>query len=199
MLTKNSLRFIYHPLTEDDLNNDGDEERLGEMVSRLKKYPQLDNPPLGNGAKLEESFGGISNANDLIDCQLLFAISRNCATYLITEDRGIHKRAENTDLDDRILYVGDAIDLIIRQFESENIQLPNINHQHLYNLNLQDPFFDSLENDYNEFKGWIKRNAQRGCWTIKIGDNLTGLCIYKYDEIQEHIDIRMPSMKTLYL
>lgn len=195
LLVENGLPFTYHPLTENDLDNDKDKERLGEMISRLKKYPKLDNPPLEEGSELEKKFGGISNTNDLIDCQLLFSISRNCATYLVTEDRGIHRRAENTGLDDRILYVGDAIDLIVRQYKPETVQLPNVNHEYLYNLDLTVPFFDSLKSDYGGFEGWIQRNAKRRCWTIKVDKQLAGLCIYKHDEKQEHGGIDMPSMK----
>ena len=168
LLIENRLSFTFHPLTENDLQKDKDKERLGEIMSRLRKYPKLDNPPSEDNLELEKEFGGISNSNDLIDCQLLFAISRNCATYLITEDQGIHKRAENANLDDRVLYVGDTIELIVRQYKPETVQLPNIKHEYLYNLDLQSPLFNSLKSDYNGFEDWINRNAQRQCWTINV-------------------------------
>jgi len=195
LLSKHSLSFAYHPLTENDLENDKDSGRQKEMLSRLRKYPLLDSPPTLAGNELEKKYGGINSTNDLIDCQLLFAVSRGCATYLITEDRGIHRRAENAGLDDRVIYVGDAIDLITRQFQPQTVQLPNIDHEHLYNLDLELPFFDSLKDDYDEFETWILDNANRRCWSIKVGSDLAGLCIYKHDEAQEHSGITLPSVK----
>ncbi len=102
LLVEHSLPFKFHPLTENDLDNDKDRSRLGEMLSRLKKYPRLEKPPLAEGPELEKLFRGIKNTNDLIDCQLLFALSRNCATYLISEDAKLHRRVAGTDLEDRV-------------------------------------------------------------------------------------------------
>lgn len=198
-LTEHSLQFRYHPLTENDLNNDTNKDRQTEMLSRLMKYPKLESPPTADGKDLEKLFGGISNTNDLIDCQLLFALKRNCTTYLVSEDKGLHKRVANTDLDERVLYVEQAIEIITRQYKPETVKLPNINLERLYNLDMSIPFFDSLKADYVDgrggFEGWIKRNSDRNCWTIKIDDELAGLCIYKHDDKAEHDGILMPSMK----
>jgi len=120
LLVENSLPFNYHPLTEVELQNDKDQARLGEMLSRVKKYPKIDNPPTSDGPELEKLFGGIKSSNDLIDCQLLYAIKRNCATYLISEDAGLARRVAGTDLEDRVLFVADAIHLITRRFKPES-------------------------------------------------------------------------------
>ncbi|MGE4232050.1 MAG: GNAT family N-acetyltransferase [Bacteriovoracia bacterium] len=195
LMVEHSIPFNYHPLTENDLDNDKDRDRLGEMLSRLKKYPKLDQPPLADGPDLEKQFGGMKKTNDVVDCQLLFAVRRNCATYLISEDDGLHKRARNAGLEDRVLFVQEAIDLIIRRYKPQTIQLPNVNHEYLYSLDLSNSFFDSLKADYNGFEGWIAKNSKRRCWTIKVNGNLAGLCIYKHDESVEHHGIPMPSMK----
>lgn len=198
-LVEHALTFRYHPLTENDLDNDPNKNRQTEMLSRLKKYPKLDNPPMAEGKDLEKSFGGISNTNDLIDCQLLFAIIRNCTTYLVSQDRDLHRRVANTDLEERVLYVEQALDIITRKYKPETVKLPNVNQERLYNLDLTLPFFDSLKGDYADnkggFEGWVKRNPERHCWTIKIDNSLAGLCIYKHDEEIEHAGILMPSMK----
>ena len=197
LLAQYQLSFKYHPLTENELYNDKNEGRLEEMISRLKKYPQLQNPPLQEGLDLEDKFGGIDSKNDLIDCQLLFAISRNCATYLVTEDKGIHKRADNAKMGDRVLFVSDTIDLITKHFVPTQVQLPNVAEEHLYNLELNDPLFEALKEEYPEFEDWIKRNSNRSCWTIRVGGNLAGLCIYKHDGNlkEEYEGIKAPSIK----
>lgn len=196
-LVENRLSFCFHPLTEDDLKNDKDTSRLTEMLSRLGKYPKLDKPPTAQGAELEALFGGIKKANDLIDCQLLFAIKRNCTTYLVTEDQDLHKRARNHGLEDRVLYVQETIDLISRRFKPEAVQLPNADHEYVYNLDISTEFFDSLKADYSGFEDWIKKSCEkkRRCWTVKVSGELAGVCIYKHDDKVEHEGIPMPSMK----
>lgn len=197
LLVEFSIPFKYHPLTKNDLDNDKDKDRLSEMLSRLKKYPCLEIPPTAEGPELEKLFKGIKDTNDLIDCQLLFALSRNCATYLISEDVKLHRRVDGTELEDRIFFVHEAADLIARKFKPESVQMPHVEHEYLYNLDITDYFFDSLKADYDGFEAWVKKTASVGrrCWTMKVEDELAGLCIYKHDDKIEHDGIPMPSMK----
>ena len=197
LLLKNKIQPLYHPSIKEDLASDKDEGRLTEMSSRIGKYICLENPPLGQKHELEKIFGGINSKNDLIDCQLLFAIYRNCATYLVTEDQGIHKRAGLANLDDRVIDVSNTIELLKQNDKSKVVNLPNVNKDKVYNLNIEDPIFDSLRDDYDDFEGWIAKISRehRECWYIEKNDRIAGICIYKQDEKQEHKGIDMPSMK----
>ena len=121
LLIENKIYFQYHPSSVDDLEKDNQDSRRKEMLSRIKKYPSLEMPPTATGADLEKLFGAIKKKNDIIDCHILFSIKRNCATYLITEDDGIHKRARISDLSERVLYVHEAISILTRQFWSAPI------------------------------------------------------------------------------
>lgn len=197
LLIEYRLKFFVHPASREDLANDSNARRREEMLSRLGKYPHLSDPPTTTNQDLEKLFGGSSKPNDVVDCKLLFALVRNCVSYFITEDEGIHRRAHHAGIDDRVLYVREAADLIIRQFKPTSIRLPSVAEELIYNLDLKSPFFDSLKSSYSGFEDWFRKSCQlhRKCWTIRVGEDLAGLCIYKHDEKEEHQGITLPSIK----
>ena len=100
------------------------------------------------------------------------------------------------------MYVQEAISILTRQFKPEKIELPLVTHEFVYNLDLDDPFFDSLKIDYpptpkdGGFIPWFKSCAEkkRQCWTVRVGGELAGVCIYKHDSKQEH-GFQLPSVK----
>ncbi len=196
LFTKHNLSYYYHPQSEQDFNSDQDDIRKIESLSRLKKYPKLNNPPtIEETTKLEELFGNINKSNDLIDSQILYSIERNCASFLISEDKGIRKRARYRGIDERILNCKEAIELIERLFEEKEITHPRVNHDYCYNIDLEDSFFNSLRADYDGFNKWFLEKCcqqQRRCFTITNDDKLAGICIYKKEAWKK---IKKPSIK----
>jgi len=197
-ILKFKISTFIHPVSVDDVNNDKNEARKKETLSRLKKYPFLQSPPKPIGNQLEELFGGFTDTNDVVDANILFALFRNCASYLVTEDLGIHKRAKNAGLDDRVLGVSEALDLLKRTFEPSAVFLPSIEEEFAYNISIDDPLFDSLKADYPGFAKWYKEKCcekHRKVWVIRPEGKLAGICLYKHDDREEYSGIDMPSMK----
>jgi hypothetical protein len=101
-----------HPSSIDDLQRDFDDRRKRVMNSKIKTYSFLEAPPdpekdfpyldiIKNGAK----------NNDKIDNKILYSVYRDAVDFLITENRGIHKKASKLGVNDRVLLIDEALQI----------------------------------------------------------------------------------------
>ncbi|MEN0059625.1 MAG: GNAT family N-acetyltransferase, partial [Bdellovibrio sp.] len=194
---KHKIQIQFHPLTKSEIERDKNESRRRQMLSRLTKYPVLENPPSANMPDIESLFGRIKRANDVNDSQLLFAIHRRCVNYLISEDDGLHQRARHGQVHERVLTVKAAINLIKRLLEPESVKLPHVRDEFLYNINLKDPIFDSLREGYKGFDDWYNTASaeQRKAWIVELDGKLAGVCIYKKEMVEEFSGLGVPNLK----
>lgn len=91
-----------HPIQFEDIKRDKNLERQKIVLSRLKQYSQIDNPPIlteKDGLKLGLSQ---SNDNDRVDNNVLFALYRGAVHLLVTNDEGIHKKAQQIGIQDKV-------------------------------------------------------------------------------------------------
>jgi len=166
-------------------------------VARLAQYSRLDACP---PCPWNE---GVTKRNDRADNDILYALHLNAAHALVTEDRGIHDKAKNRGLADRVYTIQTAEDLLRRLHERQGVQLPNIEDVPLYSLTplLNTPFFDSLREGYPEFNDWFERKAREGrrAWVNWEGDGaLGGICIYDQQENEPITESRVlhgPALK----
>ena len=102
--------------------------------------------------------------------------------FLITQDRGIHKRALQANIADRVFRVEDALVWLRETYEKIKVSLPFIEERLCHQLNRRDEIFDSLRADYNGFDAWFSKTCvktHRECWTINIDEELAGIAIRK--------------------
>ena len=85
---------------------------------------------------------------------------------MITEDKGIHTKANKIGVSDRVFNIIDAIAAIkdLIKPKKEVYSPPAILKKPLHNLRLEDPFFDELREDYGqkEFNEWFSKKSKDG-------------------------------------
>lgn len=158
------FRLCVHPLSIVELSKHKDVQERETILSKVLIYEKLENLP-----KISDEFlkkcKYTNNSHDDIDNNLLFAIYSNCATYLITNDKGIIKKADIFGLSDRVLTIQKAINLFLINKDFVNLKTPAaIQEEYLYNIDTSDEFFDSLREDYFGFDNWLekkKRNHEK--------------------------------------
>jgi len=179
-------QLLVHPSSLDDINRDTDVERRTISLSRVEKYPRLTNPPLPSEEDIERLGLAQRNDHDRVDNELLFSIYRDAANILITEDRGLHKKAERLSIADRVHYVQQAATFLERIHASrEEVSLPNVLELPLHQIDLESEFFNSLRSDYSDFDDWFKEAAREGrtAWTVSDDEgNLGALAIFKEED-----------------
>ncbi|MGJ0483730.1 MAG: GNAT family N-acetyltransferase [Methylomicrobium sp.] len=171
-------QLLYHPASVEDIQRDPIEDRRNRTLTRLGQYVQLQAGPACPWNTPQTS------ANDACDNEILYALKCNAAHALVTEDQGLHRKARERGLSDRVYFIQSADDWLRRLHEPGEIQLPNINDVELHTLadQLTGAFFDSLREDYDGFDDWFRRKAREGrrAWIYRYGANedIAAICIY---------------------
>jgi len=196
--SKNSDVLI-HPASIKDIERDKNKKRKAKMISKLSKYQKLDKPPEPD-PDFKSLIGDLKNLNDEVDATLLYAVHRNSVNFLVTEDKGIHRKAKIFGLHERVLNVNHALSLFEKLAYREIPEHTLIQAMPCHNLNIDDPFFDSLREDYNgkNFNKWFEKICQEGrdCWALHENDNLMALNIYKEErKVADSPEIPTPTLK----
>ena len=171
-------QLLYHPASAADIRRDADIDRRRRMLARLRQYGQLEPGPPCPWNTPDTS------PNDACDNDILFALQRNAAHALITEDQRIHRRARALGIADNVYFIQAADEWLRRLHEPGAIQLPNIQEVELHTLDgqLALPFFNSVRADYDGFDDWFRRKAREGrrAWIYRsdVGQDIDAICIY---------------------
>lgn len=171
-------QLLYHPASVEDIRRDPNADRRSRTLARLGQYTQLQAGPACPWNTIQTS------ANDACDNEILYALERNAAHALVTEDQGLHRKAHDRGLSDRVYFIQSADDWLRRLHEPGEVQLPNIDDVELHTLTdqLADPFFDSIRGNYGDFDDWFRRTAMEGrrAWVYRDGPDQTiaAICIY---------------------
>jgi len=187
ILSKTRTEILVHPLSLQELGKDKNETRKRIILSKVGSYPQLESPPdLSKDEDFKKRLTE-SNDHDRIDNSVLFAVYKNAVHFLITEDKGIHKRASDIGIEERVLLIDDALQIFKRDImKSKPISPPALKEDFVYNLDVNDPIFGKLKQDYPEFEDiWFPKISREGrkCWVHRKGDGKIGaLLIYKIED-----------------
>jgi len=171
-----------HPSSIDDIKNCGDERRKKIMLSKFNSYPQIDNPPKPD-VDFIKLIGAPKSDNDRVDSEILYALYRDCVNFLVTNDMGIIKLASKVNLKDRIFTIESALEYFSGLYETEYPKHPQVKKEHAYNLEITDPFFNSLKNEYDEFPEWFKKVSRedRPCYVYRENGKIKALLILKVE------------------
>ena len=181
-------QLLYHPASEDDIRRDRDTARRDRTLLRLRQYTRL--PPAGPCPWTPSG----ASVNDACDNEILYAIERDAAHALITEDQKLLAKARVRGLADRVYTIQTAEDLLARLHATPAPQLLNIEDVELstFTDQLQYPFFDSLRASYN-FDSWFRQKARDGrhAWVYRLPNaDVAALCIYDVQEDEVINDAR---------
>ena len=170
-----------------DVERDKDQGRRLATLSKLSKFPRLENVAHSSTTELEAKFGSSRKANDICDVFLLDTLDLDVVDFLVSEDAGLHKRAHRAGLSDRVFTVREALAWLQRTFDPKDFELPFIVSKKAHQISLTDPLFDTLREDYFGFDDWFAkcRRQHRDCWVVEIEGELAGLVVYKSESREE--------------
>lgn len=197
--------ILVHPLSIDDIKNDNNFNRKEIILSKIKSYNILASPPIPvKDGSFKETVGETLRGNEEIDNNILYAVYKDAADFLITEDKGIHKKAIRLKIKDRVLTIDEALAIFVNNKIDINLSPPPaLQHDYVYHLDINDPFFDSLKGKYTGFENWFKdiSREHRKCFVHFRKDNLIdALLIYKEEnETIDVIDKTLPKKNRLKL
>lgn len=160
LFDSDEYKIVIHPKTILEAQKIKDTKSKEIFISKLRIYKQIDDPPTPTN-EFVQSVKATSD-NDMIDCELLYSVKQNCVSYFITNDIKLKKKSLKIGLDDKVLNIDEALEKF-KPKEEECIEMPVfIKEDFLYNMELADPFFDSLRDDYEEFDIWFQKKQEEG-------------------------------------
>jgi rRNA-processing protein FCF1 len=200
VINENNHTILIHPASFDEINNDQDIKRKNFMLSKIKTYPLLESPSNPDIKFLNTVGRGVHEPITYND-KILFAVSKSTVDILITEDKGIEKNALKLGIESNVM---DILTALI-YFENIHYKKP-ISHVIIKdvptsNIDVNDPIFDSLREDYPNFNRWFEEKCVkegRRCWVYSEGDRIQAILIYKKeDEAITDITPILPRHKRL--
>ncbi len=194
------VRIFVHEVARDDILRDRNKNRRNISLSKLQKYQLLGKVRGLKEADLAEAYGPLRNSNDRVDATLLHTLKIGAADFLVTEDNGLHDRAQkySPELGERVLHVADAVDLLLTTFEPKTSPVRYVEEVSADTIGLTDDIFDSLRADYSGFDDWWRNKCvreHRCCWVV-YDDGLAGIIVRK-DETPATTDATLPAQKIL--
>lgn len=197
---KHKADVMVHEAARDDIQRDRNSARRAISLSKLEKFQLLKKVRGLTQADLEKKYGRLSRPNDVVDATLLDALDRNAADFLITEDRRLHDRARHVspELGRRVLFVADAVQLLRITYEPVAAPVRYVEEVTANEIQLHDPIFDSLREDYPAFDTWWSDKCvpeRRACWAV-FDDGLAGLIVRK-DETRSNTEATTKAGKII--
>ena len=199
LMDSEEFKLCVHPMSIEELSKHKNEQERKVILSKISIYKELENPPKSTDEFIKKC-GNNNNCHEYVDNNLLYAVYRNCVSYLITNDKGILRKSKSLDLSKRVLRISDAIDLLLNSNEIISLKTPAIiQEKNLYEINTNDPFFDSLRTDYYNFDIWLdkkKRNHEKVRVTYDDSGNLGAFLMLKIeDENEDYSSFDVPLSK----
>jgi ribosomal protein S18 acetylase RimI-like enzyme len=195
------IDIFVHAAAKDDIARDKNVKRRTISLSKIAKYRVLGKRRGLTETDLDQQFGPLRKPNDVVDATLLHALEANAADFLVTQDRGLHSRAQkfSPELGRRVLFVGDAADLLTQTYEPKEVPIRHVGEVDAHEIDNKDAFFDSLRRGYPEFDDWWREKCvkqHRSCWVVYDDDVLAGLIVRK-DETAGDTDAITQAKKVL--
>lgn len=169
----------------DDFARIKDNRQSEKRARQLGKYSTLSRIEVGKKRFGELGYSPLTHprSNDAVDAALLLALQRGVATWLVTEDRGIHAHAVGAGLQDRVMRIQEALNALealkgtLKPHHAVDTCEP-------HTLDPNQPFFGSLRNAYKGFDNWWLKAVREGrpCLTIGEGSALKALAVLDRQE-----------------
>lgn len=135
-----------------------------------------------------------SNQNSINDSILINDFVQGRADLIITEDKGIHKKADILGIAEYIYTVTDFIEKVtIENPGLAEYDVLSIKKERFGNIDIHDPFFDSFKQDYKGFKKWFFSKSEKEAYVCYSDDELVAFLYLKTEGLNENYNDITPT------
>lgn len=165
----------------DDFSRITDPVLFKRRQRQLRKYPKLTRLVLtaeflvsaGYPASLDPE------TNDGVDAALLLALTRNAASWLMTEDRRLQGHARQLGIGERVMGLADALG-VLKALKGQFPPHYTVDQVEPHVIDPEQRFFGSLNSSYPDFDAWWKNRVvaeHRTCLLIGPPSEIRGLAV----------------------
>lgn len=185
LLKTEGKNILIHPLSKEEVSNYENDEEREKAESKIATYAELTFPPSPSSldSAFREKIDEGTDFNEQVDNALLYAVFCDRVDILITEDRGIHRKASKVGIEDRVFTIAEGRN----HFQEDPPEVsgpPAIQKVNVGSLDVDDPIFDSLKGEY-DFASWFEGIPDRDAYVNWNPDGTLGaVLILKPDEAE---------------
>ena len=188
---RHGYTLCLHPIQRKEVERDGNDKRREILLSRMHQYQHIPSPPDLSEQELTDYGWSQQKENDRIDNLLLHTLCRGAVSFFVTSDKGIHEKAKAVPQAREQVHYPEQFVVFLHSLDSAPQSPPvGIRDCYLYEIKVDQPFFDSLRRGYEGFNEWYIKVAQEGrkAWCVKNNDTVQAICIYKEEAPQKITD-----------
>ncbi len=175
-----------HPVTLEEIKQHNDERVRKAFSVKLEAYSMIKTTaPMAD--EVESLSTSMDNTpNDRNDTIILNELFCNRVDILISEDRGILRKADLLGIFDRVF----TIDSFLEKVVSENPELVDyhvlsVKKELFGNTNIESQFFDSFRSDYPGFDSWFNRKADETAYLCYQDSSIVA---FLYLKVEDHTE-----------
>ena len=135
--------------------------------------------------------------NDYIDSTLLNEVYIGRVDILITEDKKIHKKALELGIQNKVFTINSFLEKTFAEHpELVDYKVLNVQKLKFGKININDPFFDTLKEDYDGFDKWfLKKFDDEAYITINANNGMLLSFLYlKVEDLDENYSNITPEL-----
>lgn len=176
-----------HPITISEIESYQNKQVVETFSVKLDSYNQI-KYPLPFSKVMQDISGEFDvNENDINDTHLLNEIYEGRIDLLITQDKKIHLKANKLGISSKVF----KIQSFLEKVTSENPNLVDykvlaVKKADFDEVDINDSFFNSFREDYNEFNNWFKSKFDKVCYVCYSDNNLTAFLYIKVENEEEN-------------
>lgn len=198
MLTGNNQHVLRHPATLVDLGRDRNGPRQAVRRILLQKYTELEHPP--PVTLLPPEIQSDQSEQGRVDNLLLASVVGNAVDFLITEDRGLYRKALEAGVAPRVLTIADALAAVAALAGRSDRVHPYVEDLPLHTIPDADPIWQTIDDDYPGFADWLTRCKREGrrCLVVRFPGSAqtAAVCIMKENDDEPRFGGRVLKLST---
>lgn len=170
-----------HPASLDEIGKHRDERVRKTFKAKLQSYNVLKTvAPLS--AEVQRVAAADNSENDRNDTLLVNELFANRVDILISEDRGVHRKALALGISDRTFTIDGFLEKVIAENpELADYKVLAVRKVVLGNIDVSAEFFDSFREDYGgaAFDRWFNRKSDEPAYVCYEGDDIVAFLYLK--------------------
>ncbi|HAM44624.1 MAG TPA: hypothetical protein DCM67_06355 [Propionibacteriaceae bacterium] len=180
-------RKVAHPISLEEIAKHADPGVRRTFATKLESYAVLKTlAPIAEG--VQTLIDADVDDNSRNDSRLLNELHAGRVDYIISEDKGVARKAEILGIGDRVF----TIDGFLEKVNAENPALVDykvlsLKQQLFGQLDVSQPFFDSLRRDYGgeAFDDWFERKSDEPAYVYVSGETMLAFLYLKVEGPEE--------------
>ena len=184
-----------HPLSIEEISSYQDKDVVETMRVKIENYNLLKTESKDRDLILELRKKDRTK-NDSIDTSILKEVYNNRVKFLITEDRGIHRKAKILNISERVFKIDDFLEkCFVENPGLKYYQVLAVKTEYFGNINLDDSFFDTFKEDYSEFENWFNYKSDKLSYVCITDNNVRAFLYLKIEKENENYTDIYPAFK----